>query len=86
MPLDSAVFDYEVQGALQIFSILPDIIDGMSGVWEGKDFASLEYIMNLNNIHNQQEVFNWLVIIINQARILYDEKRKSLEKQNPGRK
>lgn len=51
--------------ALLLYSYLPDKIDGMSG-WYGKDFASLEYIMDLCNIRNRIRVFELLQVCISE--------------------
>jgi len=46
IPADYSDFPYEVQEAINIFTILPDIWDGMSGTYMGKDYSLLPYLFD----------------------------------------
>lgn len=46
IPVDINDFELEVQIALEIYNMLPDIWEGMSGSYLGKNFAAIESIFN----------------------------------------
>jgi len=46
IPADYSDFPYEVQEAINIFTILPDVWDGMSGTYMGKDYSLLPYLFD----------------------------------------
>ena len=53
MPKDPGSLSYNVQGALLLFNALPDIWEGMSGSWMGKDYSGLIAIMDIYQLDNK---------------------------------
>ena len=52
------------QEAMQIFSILPDNWEGMSGTYMGKDYTILPYLMDsIFEVVNKQQTMQLLLII-----------------------
>ena len=76
MPMEPKDLSFEAQQALLLFNILPDKIEGMNGVWLGKDFAGLGDIMELYQIDGSRDVFDLLNHIIYESSKYYEEKRK----------
>ena len=70
---------YNVQGALVLFNALPDIWEGMSGTWMGKDYSGLMDIMNIYKLDNKKEIFTLLKTAENEASKFYAEKAKQKE-------
>mgnify|MGYP001462137957 CR=1 FL=1 len=68
---------YEAQIAITLFQVLPDKIEGMAGVWLGKDFSGLGDIMELYGIEGNREAFNLLLHIIAEASKFYEQQRKT---------
>ena len=77
MPLEPKDLSYEGQVALTLFHVLPDKIEGMNGVWLGKDFAGLGDIMELYGIEGNREAFDLLLHIIAEASKFYEQQRKA---------
>lgn len=65
------------QYAIYFFNALPDIVDGMGAGWVGKDTATIEYLMALYEIDDQQRVFELLLICIDEYRKFYGKKREA---------
>ena len=57
VPLDMQDLSYNCQQALFLFNVLPDKVEGMNGVWLGKEYAGLMDIMNIYEIDNKKEAF-----------------------------
>ena len=71
-----------------LYEALPDIWEGMSGTWMGKNYSGLIDIMNIFSIDNKKEVFNLLKVAEREASKYYAEKQKqqeSLSKAKRGR-
>ena len=81
MPVDPSELSYEAQQALRLFNILPDKIEGMNGMWMGKDYAGLGDIMRIYKIEENEEVFELLQICISEAFKYYSQQRKMQESQ-----
>ena len=81
IPLDINDISYNSQQAVFIFNILPDKIEGMNGVWLGKEYAGLSDIMNIYDIDNQREVLDLLQICIREATKVYAKQREQAVKQ-----
>jgi hypothetical protein len=79
LPPEVHHLSYEAQQALRLFNALPDKIEGMNGVWLGKDYAGLGDIMRIYKIEDDEEVFNLLQVCISQAYEHYEQKRKYRE-------
>ena len=65
VPLDIEDLSYNSQQALLLFNILPDKIEGMNGVWLGKEYAGLSDIMDIYEIDSRRDVLDLLQICIN---------------------
>ena len=63
LPKDADSLAYECQQALLLFNLLPDKIEGMSGSWLGKELSGLSAIMDIYEIDNRREVFDYFLII-----------------------
>ena len=61
---------------------LPDIWEGMSGTWIGKDYSGLIDIMNIYQIDNKKMSLNLLKIAEREASKYYAEKQKQQESLN----
>jgi hypothetical protein len=79
MPPEVHELSYEAQQALRLFNALPDKIEGMNGIWLGKDYAGLGDIMRIYKIEDSEEVFELLQICIAIAYQHYEDKRKYRE-------
>ena len=79
IPKEISSLDYTSQVALMLFNILSDKIEGMNGVWIGKDFSSLEVFMNICEIDNRQEVLDRIFIIHREFEKHYSEQQKMKE-------
>ena len=69
-------FDTSAQQAYYLYTVLPDKVDSMGGIWLGKDFAGLQDIMDIKNIHNRSEVFDYLMYMIQITRSSYAKQRE----------
>lgn len=65
MPLEPQDFPYEVQVAFFIYDILPDIWEGMNGVFLGKDLNTIEYMFDLYEVEDRKNVFYFFRIYEN---------------------
>ena len=81
IPLDLEDLSYNSQQAILLFNILPDQIEGMNGVWLGKDYAGLADIMNIYSIDNPREVLDLLQICIRKASKVYAKEREVAQKK-----
>ena len=76
-PLEPGELSLEAQQALVIFGVLPDIIEGMNGVWLGKSFSGIGDIFDFYEIEDRREVFELLTYIIGQYTTYYERQRQS---------
>ena len=81
IPLDINDVSYNSQQAVFLFNVLPDKIEGMNGVWLGKEYAGLSDIMNIYEIDNQKEVLDLLQVCIRGASKVYAKQREQANKQ-----
>jgi hypothetical protein len=79
MPKDPGSLPAAVQNALVVFNVLPDKVEGMSGSWLGKDFSALETIMNIYEIDDRREVFDYILIIQREHSAYYSNQQKMKE-------
>ena len=79
IPKDPSYLSYNVQGALQLYNALPDIWEGMSGTWMGKDYSGLSDIMNIYQLDNKKEIFTLLKVAEGEASKFYSQKQKQQE-------
>ena len=76
IPQDPSTFSTEAQQALQIMNALPDLWEGMNGVWLGKNYNGLFDILKLYKIDNKREVFELLKVCEDELAKYYAQKRK----------
>jgi hypothetical protein len=86
MPKDPSHLSYNVQGALILYNALPDIWEGMSGTWMGKDYSGLMDIMDIYQLENKREVFELLKVAEGEASKFYAEKAKQQESLNKAKR
>ena len=79
IPVTPEKLSEEAQSALLIFNVLPDLWEGMNGVWLGKDYAGLGTVIELYEIENAKYVFELLKHIESEATKHYSQKRKEQE-------
>lgn len=64
IPADFTDFPFEVQEAINIFTILPDNWEGMSGTYMGKDYSILPYLMDeIFEVADKKQTMQILLII-----------------------
>lgn len=88
MPLDPSELSIEVQQALLVLNSLPDIWEGMSGSWLGKNYNGLGTILDIYEIEDRKTVFELLKHAESILDKFYTEKRKqqeSIQKAKRGR-
>lgn len=83
-PMDIGDLPENAQYAFLLYNSLNDNIDGMSGTWLGKDFAGLGDIMDIYNIIDKKEVFEFLLVCIDEARKYYEEQEKLRSRMKGG--
>jgi hypothetical protein len=86
MPLEVSALPAEAQQALILLNALPDIWEGMSGSWLGKNYNGLIDIMNIYEIENKKEVFELLKIAENELSKYYAQKRKEQESMSKAKR
>lgn len=80
-PIDPAELSLEAQQALVLMNVLPDKIEGMNGVWLGKEYSGLSDILTIYQMVNWRDTFDMLQICIQEYSKYYDEKRKQEERK-----
>ena len=81
IPLDTDDLTYNSQQALMLFNILPDKIEGMNGVWLGKEYAGLTDIMEIYDMDNRRQVLDLLQVCIREAAQVYERQRAQAQKK-----
>lgn len=76
IPLDPSDLSYNAQQALVLLNSLPDLWDGMSGTWLGKDYSGLTAIMDIYNMEDRETVFEYLKICEEMLSKHYAQKQK----------
>ena len=88
LPASFDDFPYIVQVAITIFGMLPDVWEGFSGTYMGKDFSILPYFAEkVYNIEDHSQLVQILMLI---NKIVFDRRmeeqkqrqRKNKNKQN----
>lgn len=91
-PLEIYHFPLEVQEAFAIHAMLPDRWDGMSGTYMGKDWSSLNTMLDIFNVEHKRDVATFLKYIEHfnskKTNAEAEKQRKAREKspQTPGTK
>lgn len=76
IPIEPGDLSLEAQQALMLFSVLPDMIEGMNGVWLGKSFSGIGDIFDFYEIEDRREVFELLTYIITEYAKYYEKQRE----------
>ena len=76
IPIEPGDLSYETQQALLIFNVLPDKLEGMNGLWLGKEFSGIGDIFDFYEIEDRREVFELLTYIIGQYGNHYEKQRE----------
>lgn len=63
MPADFGDFPYSVQVAISIFAIMPDVWEGMSGTYMGKNFSILPFLADVYEVDNRPQLMQFINII-----------------------
>ena len=79
IPKDPSTFSVEAQQALVLMNALPDIWEGMNGVWLGKNYSGLFDIMSLYGVIDSRAVFELLKVCEDELGKFYAQKRKEQE-------
>jgi hypothetical protein len=84
IPVEISDFPFAVQEAIQIFNYLPDRWDSMSGVYFGKDYTILPFLIDLHNIDDVQNLFLFLKVAESSLSEIYSNEikvRKAAQKK-----
>jgi len=81
IPLDINDLSYNCQQAVLLFNILPDKVEGMNGIWLGKEYAGLADIMNIYEMDNRKDVLDLLQVCIREASKVYERQREQAQKK-----
>lgn len=81
-PLEPGDLPISAQQALILMNVLPDKVEGMSGVWLGKEYSGLSDIMTIYQMIDWKETFEMLQVCIEEYSKYYDEQRKQAERRS----
>ena len=76
IPKDPSTFSVEAQQALVLLNSLPDLWEGMNGLWLGKNYNGLLDIMDIYEIEQKREVYELLKVCEDELGKFYAQKRK----------
>ena len=86
IPKDPSTFSLEAQQSLVLLNALPDIWEGMNGIWLGKNYNGLMDIMDLYSIEKKKEVFELLKVCESELSKFYSQKRKEQEQRSKAKR
>ena len=87
IPADFADFPYVIQETMQIFSILPDNWEGMSGTYMGKDYSILPFLMSeIFMVENKQLTMKYLLLIGSIVMEQHTQKQKARQRKQKSSK
>ena len=85
MPLETSAFPAEVQVAFFIFDLLSDRWDGMSGTYLGKDWSSIDFLLNLYEVEHPKIIVYFMktyeILLVNHRAEEADRKRQAEERK-----
>ena len=88
MPLEDGDFPFEVQKAFFVHELMPDIWDGASCSYFGKDWAALDVLLNAYSIEDKSIVVFFLKYIelfnMNKQNDELEKERKRKEVRSSG--
>ena len=83
IPYDIEDFPSTVQEAINIFSILPDVWEGFSGTYMGKNYSILPYLMDeVYKVENRAETMTYLIIINKIVTEIRSEEQKRRQRKS----
>ena len=82
LPPEFHELDFDCQVAVNLFHILPDKIDGMGGNWLGKEWAGIFDIMQIFEVENKRDVFEFMLLCQGVYSNHYSEQKKIRDNQN----
>lgn len=86
LPQDVSTLSLEAQQAILLLESLPDLWDGMAGMWLGKDYSGLGIIMDIYEMYDRKTVFEFLKLAENELGTYYEQKRKEQENKNKAKR
>lgn len=86
IPMDPSFLSIEAQQALIVLNSLPDLWDGMGGIWLGKDYSGLSAILEIYDIEDKKAVFELLKVAEAELSKYYEQKRKEQESLNKAKR
>ena len=87
IPADFNDFPHQIQEVIQIFSILPDNWEGMSGSYMGKDYTILPYLFDeIFEVNDKKLAMKYLLFIASIVTAQYAEKQKARQRQAKSKK
>jgi hypothetical protein len=64
IPASFEDFPYSVQRAINIFYILPDVFEGMSGTYMGKNYSILPYLFDeIYEVEDKKQTMQFILMI-----------------------
>lgn len=82
LPVDPSTLSVESQQALIVLNSLPDIWEGMSGTWLGKNYNGLGIIFDIYEIEDRRTVFEFLKVAEHELSDFYAKKQKEQQSMN----
>jgi hypothetical protein len=81
IPVEFDDFPVEVQSAFELYQVLQDVWEGMSGTYMGKNMSGINDLFNIYQIHQEEKRFVLeLIALIDSERMkTLSEKRKQEE-------
>jgi len=77
VPFELDDFPDEIQTAIEIYAMLPSKIEGMSGLYLGKDYSMLFSLLDVFEVHNRQYIIRIIVYMDRLETKLVNSKKKS---------
>jgi hypothetical protein len=86
MPVEFQDLPYIIQEYLKVFYLLPDIWEGFSGSYMGKDFSVLPYFLDLYEIADKKEAISYIHIFIRHMAEYYQQKAAAKKSADSAKK
>lgn len=87
MPIDLGDFPLYIQYIFNVYNMLPDKWEGMSGTYMGKDYGILPFLLEMEGIDTKEErkeAFTFITLIDRAAKNFYNEKQARERKAREG--